>query len=124
MKTQKRETVIIFRLSHDEKKQIIEMVSSQDFDSISSFLRYQIFKKQTAGFSRSEKKHKRSYEEISDLLGKEIKRIGQNINQVVKKINGTFGVTDLIILLEKILFEQKQIEKYFDITNQNIKSLK
>ena len=124
MKTNKRDSTIRIRVSHQEKKQLIEMLSSQDFDSISSFIRYHIFKKKTPNYSVGVKPRTGRDEMVSDLLGGEVKRIGQNINQVVKKINSTFGSADIKILLEKILFEQKQIERFFEVTNENIKSLR
>jgi len=120
MKSNKKEFLIKIRVTEEEKKQVIELQKSKKFDSVSSFLRYQVFQKQSDDFSENENNRSNSKLQISDLLQAEIGRIGRNINQVVKKANSTHGTSDLKILLEEIIFWQKEICDFIAITNQNI----
>lgn len=50
----------------------------------------------------------------------ELRKIGTNINQVTRKINGEFGTPKD---LEELKYHQKQIEKKFDEFKQEVKHI-
>jgi len=127
MKTNKKDFDIRFRVSFEEKEQFSRLLKSTGFGTFSSFLRHQIFQLQGQISQQQTKKvnplpqqnqNQKTAQNIADTLRKEVGKIGVNVNQVVKKLNGTCGSSDLKNLSEIIVLQQKQIADLLEITNR------
>ncbi len=125
MKTNKKDSIVRFRLTMGEKHALKQQMKQAGFASFSYYIRFLIFRfGQQNEFEILPKESKTSEkigEKIADLLQNELNMIGKNINQVVKKINHTHGIADLKPLIQELKKQQQQILELQQITVEQIK---
>lgn len=112
-----RDRKFTFRLTQEEYEFLLERfkqedVSGKNYKTLSDFIRESTLEKN--GY------HGRMIKEQLYDLKYEIRKIGVNINQVTKKINGGFGTTKDVEILESSLLG---IENYLKVYEERLTAL-
>jgi len=112
----KKDSRIEIRITLEEKQELNRLIKLAGFSSYSIFFRHKIANQDWKSGEQPETKEAKKSLEISNMLKNEMKKIGTNVNQVVKKLNSTHGNSDLKILIGKLLKQQEELDELLNIT--------
>ena len=115
-----RDKVLDFRFSAEEVKRLNEKYNKTSFSSLSAYIRFLIFKENVkVSFSSSDDELARQIGERNKRLAelsRQIAMIGNNLNQVAKKVNSQQYVMreDVIDLQRKVESISSLVEKFIN----------